>query len=132
VKALCAIALILLAGCGGGDSGGSSATTPRAGTLPAARDYVAMGTTNSYVGPQRTVLATDGAMVDQAEHGDTVIRLPAGRLEHLFALVAGSTRVATPKTPTNCSDCGTKYAEADGVYFKPSPAFTAEFERLRP
>lgn len=132
MKALCAIALILLAGCGGGDSGGGGATTPRAGTLPAARDYVAMGITNSYVGPQRTVIAIDGAAVQAAPHGDTVIRLPASRVEHLFALVAGSRRVATPKTPTNCSDCGTKYAESDGTYFTPSAAFTAEFERLRP
>jgi len=124
--------LIALAGCGGGSGHSATTTTGDGATLPAAHVYVAMGTTNSYIGPQRTIIIAKGTdMVDPPQRGDDLIELPADRVAHLFALVADSTRIRTPKTPTNCSDCGTKYAEADGAYFTPSAEFTAEFERLR-
>ena len=130
MKGLCAMTLIVLAGCGGSDSGGG-ATTPGAGTLPAAKTYVAMGVTNSYIGPHRTIIVARGTAFGATQRGDAVIEVAAGDAAHLFALVAGSRRIATPQTPKNCSDCGTAYAEADGAYFTPSAAFTAEFERLR-
>src|SRR5438105_3883081 len=110
------MALIALAGCGSSDSKGGSATTPGDSTLPPAHIYVATGITNSYIGPQRTIIVAKGTDMLETQRGDSVIEVAGDSAKRLFDLVEGSRRIATPKTPTNCSDCGTKYAEADGAY----------------
>ncbi|MDX6666460.1 MAG: hypothetical protein QOG68_2666 [Solirubrobacteraceae bacterium] len=125
------VVVLFAAGCG--DSGGGpagTASTPTA-TLPAARRYVAVGTTNSYIGPQRTVIAVRGTSVSGDARGQDVFYEPAATVAHLFGLVAGSSEAPKPATPTNCADCGTAYAQADGRYFRPSAAFREEFDRVK-
>lgn len=97
--------------------------------MPAARRWVAVGVTNSYIGPQRVLLTTAG-QAPPARSGDRLITLSARRAARVFTAVRGARAAAAPVAPTTCADCGARFAQADGAYFRAPAAFLRELARL--